>query len=157
MLSLVRVDDRLVHGQVVEGWLRVVQAGRILVVSDEAAADPLQVRLMRLAIPPEVELTVQPVAAAAEALKRGEWAQERVLLLVPGLPEARRLAEIGVDFDSLNLGGLHDAPGRVLKTPSLALGPEDEKDILFLLDRKIDVETRALPGDERVSARAYLP
>ena len=64
-ITLVRIDDRLVHGQVVEGWLPFLRAQRVLVVSDAAASDETQVMLMQLALPDEVELTVLPVAEAA--------------------------------------------------------------------------------------------
>jgi mannose/fructose/N-acetylgalactosamine-specific phosphotransferase system component IIB len=110
-LVLTRVDDRLIHGQVVEGWLRVIQATRIVVASDEVADDPLQVNLMSLAVPSDVKVMVLKVQAAADSLKAGSWAKERVLLLLPGLREARRLAAAGVELEALNLGGLHPGPG----------------------------------------------
>ena len=156
MIVLSRIDDRLIHGQVVEGWLRVIQAKRIVVVSDQAARDVFQASLMRLAVPPEVELTVLSVADAAKALAAASWEAERVLLLMPGLPEARLLAEAGWMPDVLNLGGLHDAAGRTSYTPSLALGPQDKEDLRFLLSRKIAIEVRPLPGDERKSVEPYL-
>lgn len=155
-LVLVRIDDRLIHGQVVEGWLRVVQADRIVVASDEAAADPLQMSLMGLAVPSEVRVVVRPVAEVAQALKTAQWAKDRVLLLLPGVREARRLVDMGVGLESINLGGMHDAPGRSFVTPSLALSPEDVADLRALLDRDINIETRALPNDERRSLRDVL-
>jgi PTS system mannose-specific IIB component len=156
LIVLARIDDRLIHGQVVEGWLRVVQARRIVVVSDQSAKDAFQASLMRLAVPPEVELTVLSVADSAKALLEGRWKDERVLLLMPGLPEARLLAEAGWAPEVLNLGGIHDAPGRTSYTPSLALGSKDKEDLRFLLSRKIVVEVRPLPGDERQSVEPYL-
>ncbi len=155
-LVLVRIDDRLIHGQVVEGWLRVVQADRIVVASDDASADPLQVTLMGLAVPREVRVTVLSVADAASALLSDQWVRDRILLLLPSPKEARRLAEAGVSFDSVNLGGLHDAPGRKFITPSLALSEQDRSDLHALLDRKIFIETRILPNDERRSVMNYL-
>jgi mannose/fructose/N-acetylgalactosamine-specific phosphotransferase system component IIB len=156
MIALVRIDDRLIHGQVVEGWLRVIQAGRIVVVSDQAAGDAFQASLMRLAVPPEVELTVFSVHDAAEALARPPWKDERVMVLMPGLKEARQLAEAGWTPESINLGGLHDAPGRMSRTPSLFLDDRDIQDIRFLLSRKIPIETRVLPGDEKKPIEDYL-
>jgi len=99
-LVLARVDDRLIHGQVVEGWLRVIQATRILVVSDEAAADPLQVRLMRLAVPLEVKVEVGGGEGGGRLAGEGQVRHGAVLLLMPGLKEARRLVEAGVKLGS---------------------------------------------------------
>lgn len=156
MIVLARIDDRLIHGQVVEGWLRVIQAGRIVVVSDQAAKDNFQQGLMRMAVPPEVALTVLSVQEAASSLLEKKWAVERVLLLMPGLKEARRLAEAGWTPEVLNLGGLHDAPGRTSHTPALALGVEDVADLRFLLAKKISIEVRPLPSDERKPVEGYL-
>jgi len=156
MIVLSRVDDRLIHGQVVEGWLRVVQARRIVVVSDHAAQDSFQAGLMRLAVPPDVELTILPVAEAARDLTASSWKEERVMLLMPSLKEARRLAESGWDPSPLNLGGLHDAPGRTAYTPSLALSSEDLEDLKALVDRKVSIDTRALPTDENVPVETYF-
>ena len=156
MIVLARIDDRLIHGQVVEGWLRVIQAGRIVVVSDQAAKDSFQAGLMRLAVPPEVNLTVLGVDDAAAQLKIDAWAAERVLLLMPGLKEARRLAEAGWSPEVLNLGGLHDAPGRTSYTPGLALGDEDKADLRYLLGKKIPIEVRPLPSDEKKPVEGYL-
>lgn len=156
MIVLTRIDDRLIHGQVVEGWLRVVQAQRIVVVSDPAAQDAFQASLMRLAVPPETEVTVLPVVEAAKSLASPAWASERVMVLMPGLKEARRLAEAGWKPAVLNLGGLHDAPGRKAHTPSLFLGADDVADIRSLLKMGIGMDTRALPGDEAVPVEDYL-
>ncbi len=155
-LALVRVDDRLVHGQVVEGWLRVVQAGIIVVACDEAAGDDFQACLMRLAVPADVQVKVLKLAETAEIFKRGDWAKERVLLLVSGVQEVCRLVDLGVGIESVNVGGLHDCPGRKMITPSLFLGKEDEKALRVLLCKKITVETRALPNDELHYVGEYL-
>jgi mannose/fructose/N-acetylgalactosamine-specific phosphotransferase system component IIB len=156
MIVLSRVDDRLIHGQVVEGWLRVVQARRIVVVSDQAAQDVFQAGLMRLAVPLDVEVTILPVAQAAKDLAASSWKEERVMLLMPSLKEARRLAEAGWSPSPLNLGGLHDAPGRTAYSPSLALSEEDIKDLLALVERKIAFDTRALPSDDNVPVETYF-
>jgi mannose/fructose/N-acetylgalactosamine-specific phosphotransferase system component IIB len=110
---------------------------------------------MRLAVPPEVQVEVMGVQPAAAALKQDEWIRKRVLLLMPSLREARRLVEAGAVFDSLNVGGLHDAPARTFLTPSLALGPQDWEDIEVLLKKNISIETRALPADERRPVEEY--
>jgi mannose/fructose/N-acetylgalactosamine-specific phosphotransferase system component IIB len=70
-LVLVRIDDRLIHGQVVGGWLPVIQAERIVVVSDRAAGDSLQTGLMRMAVPDGVTVDVFSVNQAAPAQKWG--------------------------------------------------------------------------------------
>jgi len=72
-LSLVRIDDRLVHGQVVEGWVPHLKAQQVLVVCDSAAADELQVALMRLALPDAVGLEALSTRASVRATPSACW------------------------------------------------------------------------------------
>ncbi|MDO8735330.1 MAG: PTS sugar transporter subunit IIB, partial [Elusimicrobiota bacterium] len=60
-IVLIRIDDRLIHGQIIEGWLKTVHADRILVVSDEAVHDEIQSQLMGLAVPENIKLTIADV------------------------------------------------------------------------------------------------
>lgn len=156
-LVLVRVDDRLIHGQVVGGWLPVIQAERIVVVSDRAAADPLQTGLMRIAVPDDVEVDVLSVDAASARLTTGAWGEERVMLLLPGVQELNWLVDLGAPIRQVNLGGVHDAPGRVMVAPHLAF-TTDEKNILNRLYSKgVRFETRPLPGDVPVALHDLVP
>lgn len=154
-LALVRVDDRLVHGQVVEGWLRVIQADRVVVVCDRAAADPLQKGMMRLALPDEVMLDVWPVTEALREWPRLVDRSERVLVLLPGIKELRTLVEGGAVPPGVNLGGVHDGPGRRPVTANLFLSDEDRSHLAVVLDRRVAVETRALPGDAVLPMEAW--
>ena len=147
MVVLVRVDDRLIHGQVVEGWLRVLQPHRVLVVSDQAAGDSLQVSLMRLALPEGVALDVLSIEEASRVLRENKWGAERVIILSPGISEIRALVESGVSFSEINLGGLHFLPGRRMFLPHLGWTEEERVDLNFLLGRSIKIETRAVPTD----------
>jgi PTS system mannose-specific IIB component len=141
------MPPRAISSQVVEGWLRVIQANRIVVACDQACADSLQIGLMRLAVPEGVEVDVLSVRAAAEGLAGDVWKTDRVLLLLPSPVEARRLVEAGVKLPSLNLGGLHDAPGRRMVTPRVSLGEEDLRDLRWLESHGVSLDVRPLPGD----------
>ncbi len=156
-LVLVRIDDRLIHGQVVGGWLPVIQAERIVVASDRAAADSLQTGLMRLAVPDHVAVDVLSVARAAAALKDDLWNKERVLLLLPGVEELARLVEAGAPVSLVNLGGLHDAPGREMVAPHLAFTVAELALLADLLKRGLSFDTRPLPGDSSVPLGELVP
>ena len=82
-LALLRIDDRLVHGQVVIGWIPHLKAQAVVVASDAAAADATQTMLMEMAMPEEVALHVLPVEEAARRLQDG-GDRRRALALAPG-------------------------------------------------------------------------
>src|SRR5512146_1189542 len=112
MVILYRVDDRLVHGQVVEGWVPLLQADVLAVVSDEIAGDEMRRTIMRFATPEEVDLKIMTVAEAAAYLPEAEKAPRKVLLLLPGLAEAVERSQKGVRIPSLNIGGMHYSAGK---------------------------------------------
>ncbi|MBK8575840.1 MAG: PTS sugar transporter subunit IIB [Elusimicrobia bacterium] len=156
-LVLVRIDDRLIHGQVVGGWLPVIQAERIVVVSDTAATDALQVGLMRMAVPDHVAVDVLSLDDAVPALNKGAWGNERVMLLLPGLQELVWLVDLGAPITQVNLGGVHDAPGRTMVAPHLAFTMEERNILNRLFSRGIRFETRPLPGDVPVPIQELVP
>lgn len=156
-IVLVRVDDRLIHGQVVGGWLPVIQAERVVVVSDRAAGDALQTGLMRMAVPDGVTVDVLTLAQAVPRLTDGAWGAERVMLLLPGLQELAALSDGGAVFSQVNLGGLHDAPGRSMVAPHLAFSPDERALLVRLTQGGIRFETRPLPGDVPVPLGELIP
>jgi mannose/fructose/N-acetylgalactosamine-specific phosphotransferase system component IIB len=146
-IALLRVDDRLVHGQVVEGWLPSLKADLIVVVSDAAAADPIQAALMKMAMPPAVGLLVLGVSAAAEALCAPQMAARRALVLVPGPAEALALLQKGVVVDRVNVGGLHFTIGKVQLGRALFLDEKDKDALRAIAASGVRLEGRPLPSD----------
>jgi mannose/fructose/N-acetylgalactosamine-specific phosphotransferase system component IIB len=146
-LSLVRIDDRLVHGQVVEGWIPHLRAELVLVVCDTAAADELQVSLMRLALPDNVDLEALPVREAARHPAFGGAYPKRVLVLAPGPLEILRLLEAGVPLKTVNVGGLHYTAGKVQLGKAIFLSEEDRKALRQILKRGVNLEGRAVPTE----------
>ena len=155
-ITLVRVDDRLIHGQVVEGWLPQLDADFIAVVSDAAAADPVQVALMKMALPPGVGLSVLKVADAPAALASPQAAARRILVLVPGPAEALALLEGGVAVDRINVGGLHFTVGKVQLGRALFLNDEDKAALRAIAARGVRLEGRPLPSDPEENLASIL-
>ncbi len=149
-LVLVRIDDRLVHGQIVAGWIPHLRAELVLVACDAAAANATQTTLMRLALPDRVGLEVLAVAAAArhEALRTGGAA--RTLVLAPGPQEVLGLLEQGAVFDRVNVGGLHYSAGRVQLGKAIFLSEADKFALRQINGRGVKIEGRALPQDREM-------
>jgi len=146
-VSLLRVDDRLVHGQVVEGWVPYLNADLVVVVSDAAAADAVQAALMKMALPPSVGLLVLKLADALEALSAPAAAQRKILVLVPGPAEALALLQKGLVVDHVNVGGLHFTVGKVQLGRALFLDEKDKAALRAIAARGVRLEGRPLPSD----------
>ncbi len=151
MIILYRVDDRLVHGQVVEGWVPHLRAEELAVVSDEIAGDEMRRTIMRFATPDGVDLKIMTVAEAAAYLPQAEASERKVLLLLPGLSEAVALAKGGLKIPSLNIGGMHYSAGKNLSIgKAIFLNDEDCSSLKTLSAAGIAIEGRGVPSDRPV-------
>lgn len=148
MVILYRVDDRLVHGQVVEGWVPHLRADELAVVSDEIAGDEMRRTIMRFATPDGVELKIMTVAEAAAWLPEAQSSAHKVLVLLPGLAEALALEEKGLKIPSLNIGGMHYSAGKNLSIgKAIFLNDEDCAALKALAAAGIAIEGRGVPSD----------
>jgi mannose/fructose/N-acetylgalactosamine-specific phosphotransferase system component IIB len=148
MIILYRVDDRLVHGQVVEGWVPHLRAEELAVVSDEIAGDEMRRMIMRFATPEGVDLKIMTVAEAAAYLPEAVKSPRKVLLLLPGLSEAIALTQKGIKIASLNIGGMHYSAGKNLSIgKAIFLNDEDCAALKTLSAAGIVIEGRGVPSD----------
>lgn len=146
-IALVRVDDRLLHAQIVEGWLPAVRPAEIWVASDTAVSDPILPGLLAAASP-EVPCRLFSVEEAAAEIRTSD-AEKRILLLVGNLKDLERLHKAGVGLETVNLGGLHFRPGTRCLRMHLYLDEEDERILLRLAAAGVKFEARMLPSDAR--------
>lgn len=151
-VALVRVDNRLVHGQVLEAWLPALDAHGILVADDEAAGNVLARSAMALAIPPRVTFQVLRLPAAAELLRPGGKGPqaERTVVLLRDVRDAMALHEMGVPIPQLNLGNVHFGTGRKQVSSSVFLDAGEIEALSKLAREGTLVEMRAVPADRAV-------
>jgi PTS system mannose-specific IIB component len=146
-MAFVRVDNRLVHGQIIETWLPFTHARAILVANDALAADFLRQEIMSLAIPAGVRIEFLSVAELMPFLARNPLDSDDALILFATCRDARTAYEGGFGFGNLNLGNLHYAPGKKQVCPHVALSKEDESCLDFFRDKGVRLDYRCVPGD----------
>jgi mannose/fructose/N-acetylgalactosamine-specific phosphotransferase system component IIB len=148
MISLIRIDDRLIHGQVMAVWARVLGTTHILVIDDETAADAFSQQIMQLAMPPSIKLNIASTDAATDKLRIAEIDHTRTLVLLRNVDAALRL-HATYPFRELNVGGIGMAPGRNPLWRSIAASPEEIDHLSALRDRGVDVYLQMIPSDEK--------
>ena len=153
---LQRVDDRLIHGQVVVAWGQRLRPARIWVADDAAAADAWERELLSVAAP-GAEVRVVTVAEMAAAWAGEEQAPGGAFLLVRDLATALALVEAGATIDRLNLGGLHYAPGKTKVNEYIYLDEADRARARALLARGVALEVQDVPGGRAESLAALDP
>ena len=142
-VALVRVDNRLLHGQVIEAWLPVLEADRIVVADDEAARNRLMRAALEICVPPGTDLAVTPVEEAGVHAADAR----RTLVLVREVRDAVRARAAGLRFRSLNVGNVHHAPGRRLITASIYLASDEVASLEALAAEGVEVDLRAVPTE----------
>ena len=154
MVILLRVDDRLLHGQIICSWVPYTRADYLLVASDEAASDCLVSEIISACGSSELGVLVKSLADTVSYLNREADPAARFMLVVGELRDAMSLYEMGLNFTSINLGNIHhEDDGRVI-TPSIIVNSGDEEILRKLRSSGVTIEIRDVPRNE---PREYIP
>ncbi|MCB9505370.1 MAG: PTS sugar transporter subunit IIB [Gemmatimonadales bacterium] len=145
-IVLFRVDDRLVHGQVVIGWGRPMSVDHVVLVDDTVATSPWEQDLYRMAAPDGLRVTFASTVEGIAGLPGWAQAADRTLLLTGDLDTMVALREAHPALvPRINLGGIHHQPGRVEKLPYLYLGPTEVAALERLRHAGASVAAQDLP------------
>ena len=157
-LVLNRIDDRLIHGQVVVGWGQPLDVRFIVLVDDAVATSEWEQELYRMGVPPEMEVRFHSVADAAAHLDRYRTEPRAGILLTGDIATMCRLvAEAGVR--EVNVGGVHHRAGRVQHLRYVFLTPDEERALREIAAQGAVVTAqdvpaaRAVPLDELLASR----
>jgi mannose/fructose/N-acetylgalactosamine-specific phosphotransferase system component IIB len=151
-----RVDDRLIHGQVVIAWGARLHPQRIWVVDDASAASPWERDLLSSAAP-DAEVHVVTIAEAAVAYPGEAAAPGGAFLLMRGLETALALVEAGAQIPSVTLGGLHYAPGKNKVNEYVYLDADDRRKAAALLKMGVTIEVQDVPATRAHSLASLDP
>ena len=153
-IVLCRVDDRLVHGQVVIGWGRPLDLQRIVLVDDEVRASDWEQELYRMAAPPEIQVEFASAAEAAPRLAGWDAGRERVLILVGAIATAADLLRRSPGgLHKLNLGGIHSGVGRRERLRYLYLSEEELAMLQRLAREGLEISAQDVPTSRPVALK----
>src|SRR5437867_1408831 len=134
-IALFRIDDRLIHGQVVVGWGKPLNIGFIVLVDAAVPANPWEQELYRMGVPAEIDVVFATTAEADQQLSA--WERDpRVGILVAGdIAALARLAGNGGRVERVNVGGLHHRPGRTERLRYVYLSDAEAAELKALAAR----------------------
>lgn len=150
---LVRIDDRLIHGQVVVGWGNYLKPGRIILCSDSVADTPWQKELFEVAgtlAPDGVEISIWTETETIEYFQNDDFIREKVILLVESPQELYHLVEGGVSVESVNIGGMHFKPGKRQLTPYIFVNDDDIDYLKKLRSKNIRLVGQDVPTAKKI-------
>jgi PTS system sorbose-specific IIB component len=154
---LYRVDDRLIHGQVVVGWGRFLKINSILVCSDRVADDELARTMMEMGAPADVKVEVLRSMEAAAKLNSDTFAERTAIVLFETPADALHLLNMNVKIEKLNIGGMHFRPGKRQIMESVSVDREDCRALLELAARNVKVYFQMVPQARPVEIIKKLP
>lgn len=150
------MDDRLIHGQVVVGWVQALGAKRILVIDDDLVESEWQRQLFALGTPPGLTVEFASVADAPPVMERAAGSPEKTIVLAANVRTVVRLCGVTSSITALNLGGVHDGTSRSKRLPYLFLSDEEAQALEQLRARGIRVSAQDVPSARAVPLEELL-
>lgn len=153
-VSLLRIDDRLIHGQIIARWISHLNCNMIVVADDKAANDSLQKTLLQMATPNNINLKILSVEDAVEFLN-DEKEMDKALVLVRNVESALKLIKNGIMVESLNVGNLSMDPAKERIFKSIWVDNTDIEGLREIESLGIQVIIRVVPEEKPISFFHY--
>lgn len=144
----VRIDERLIHGQVATMWTNTVRATRIMVVDDQVVKSDVEKMALKTAVPSGVKLSILTVEGAAKNIASGKYQGQRVFLIVKSPQTLKRLVEKGVELKEIIVGNMSKREDAKQIRRSISVSAEDIKDFEFLHGEEIKIIAQMVPSEE---------
>lgn len=146
-LCLVRIDDRLIHGQVVLGWARALKPDRIVVANDRVAGNTWERKFFTSSVPSHIRVSFLDLEEIARQLLNNLFKNELVMILFESVRDVCAVVDKGVSLDDINVGGLHYRKGAVELLPYVFVTEEDRMGLRELVKRRVRLTAQDIPGN----------
>jgi len=156
-MNLIRIDDRLIHGQVVVGWANHIKPKYIILVDNEIASDIFEKELYLMGVPEEFEGLVFSVRECSSFVKKNK--KDSYIIVIKSPEIAYNLFKFGLEFESLNIGGMHSSEDKEEFNRFVYIDKKDVEYLKLLAEEKspkIDIYIQDLPFEKRVSLNKLL-
>ena len=153
-ILLARVDDRLIHGQVMTAWLKRYPAKQVIIVDDGVAKDDFMASVLQMAAPTGVKVRVFSCEKVIQLMGKG--IKNPTILLAKSPITYKRMIDGGLDLTAINIGGMGINETRKTFYKNIAASDEEKEAMKNLLDRGIDVKIQVIPQDKVVEIGSLL-
>ena len=144
----IRIDDRLIHGQVANFWCNNLNASRIMVINDAVYADELQKTVLRMATPSNVSSSILGVDKAVENIKAGKYKGQRVFIVLKSPIDVVKVLEKGLPIKEINIGNLQGRKDTISIRQNVNLTQEELDACKILEKNNIKITAIMVPGDD---------
>ena len=155
-IALYRIDDRLIHGQVVVGWGQPLNIGFIVLVDDNVACCDWEQDLYRMGVPPEMQIIFADVATAIRDYASYAADPRRGIVVVSDIATMKQLVDAIPNIKEVNVGGIHHRAGRTQKLRYVFLAPDEEAQLRSIADKGVRVTAQDVPAARVVPVTEIL-
>ncbi|MDR1550688.1 MAG: PTS sugar transporter subunit IIB [Hungatella sp.] len=152
MIKMVRVDHRLLHGQVAFAWTKNLGVDCILIANDEVAKDTLRMGALRMAAPSGVKLVIKSIEDSVANIKAGKTDKYNLFILLESIEDAYRLTEEVPEIKFINLGGIKAAPDKRQISKAIFVSDKDCDLLRKMNDKDVKLEIRMVPDEKPLNA-----
>lgn len=154
-INVARIDDRLIHGQVITTWVKNYDIEQVLVINNKVANDKVQQSVLTMSAPPGLKVLVFGVQEFIEILKK-TTIKKRTMLLFTNSIDVDALVDGGLSLEKLNVGGMRMQDGRHQLSRAVSVTPEEEQAFRNLIAKNVIVEVQMVPKDPIVDLKTLL-
>ncbi|MEI5992160.1 hypothetical protein A5881_003716 [Enterococcus termitis] len=152
----IRIDERLIHGQVATSWIGHLSATRVMIIDDTIVKSDMEKSALRAACPKNIKLSILTIDNAAKRINEGFYSEERLLIIVKNPSIVKQLFELGVQMPSVTVGNMSKKEHRELLKKSVYISKEELNDLLYLEHQNINVNVQMVPNEEKKKISDYL-
>ncbi len=152
MIKMVRVDHRLLHGQVAFAWTKTLGVDCILIANDEVAKDTLRMGALRMAAPSGVKLVIKSMEDSVANMKAGKTDKYNLFILLESIEDAYRLTEEVPEIKFINLGGIKSASDKRQISKAIFVSDKDCDLLRKMNDKDVKLEIRMVPDEKPLNA-----
>lgn len=150
-IKFARVDHRLIHGQVITKWMKLIQANKIVIIDDSLGKDPFMADIYRMAAPAGVEVEILDTLQSVEKFNNGTFKNDKVFLLFRNIQMVKNAVENGLQLSSLQLGGIPYEKGKTKVVSAVSLLPQEVDFLESLNNSGVEVVAQIVPEESSVS------
>lgn len=150
MINFIRVDHRLLHGQVIYSWLKAVECDTIFVINDDVANNEARKNALRMVKPADKKLVMKSVDDAIKAIESGVTDKYKMFVVFSNIDDLTKFVLSVKDIESVNLGGTLSTKDSKMYFPQINLEDKDVESLKKIIEKGIEVECRLVPSDTKI-------
>ena len=152
----IRIDDRLIHGQVANFWTNDLGATRIMVINDEIANDDIQKSVLRMAAPAGVATSIITKETAVKNITSGKYKGQRVFVILKSPIDLLDLYKLGLDIKTCNVGNLSNRCGTEVLKGNISVTKEEKEALLYLIEQGMEITAIMTPGASKEYIKNFI-